>query len=118
VGIVAAPDKRRRPRLAWEELVSLSEQDHFLDTTPLRSTLPREGWIRLDRINAHPPARHLRITVAEMETGRLRIFGNNSDPQAGAAELKYGEVPSPIMVAPRQPIPLADIIRYNPENHE
>jgi hypothetical protein len=36
--------------------------------------------IRLDRINAHPPSKYLRITVVEMETGRLRIFANSPDP--------------------------------------
>jgi NTE family protein len=41
-------------------------------------------WSRLDRINAHPPAKHLRITVVEMETGRLRVFGNSQDPATGS----------------------------------
>jgi NTE family protein len=70
-------------RLAWNKLVSLGEQGHLLDTAPLRKTLGEEGWIHLDRINTHPPAKHLRITVVEMETGRLRIFGNSQDPATG-----------------------------------
>lgn len=71
-------------RLAWQELVSLGDQDHLLDTGPLRSTLTEQGWIRLDRINTQPPAKYLRITVVEMETGRLRIFGNSPDPEPGS----------------------------------
>ena len=64
---------------AWD-LFSLDEWDHLLDTAPLRKTLIEEGWLDLARINAPAPARHLRITVVEMETGRLRVFGNSSDP--------------------------------------
>ena len=71
-------------RLAWEDLFSPDERDHLLDTAPLRRTLIEEGWIDLDRVNAQPPSRHLRITVIETETGRLRIFGNSSDPSPGS----------------------------------
>jgi NTE family protein len=70
-------------RLAWRQLVSLDDQDHLLDTAPLRSTLEREGWIHPDRINMDPPAKHLRITVVEMETGRLHVFGNSADASPG-----------------------------------
>jgi NTE family protein len=70
-------------RLAWEQLVSLNDQDSLLDTAPLRRTLEEEGWIHPDRINTDPPAKHLRITVIEMETGRLRVFGNSPDPAPG-----------------------------------
>ena len=66
-------------RRAWD-LFSLDEWDHLLDTAPLRRTLVEEGWVDLSHINAQPPARHLRITVVEVETGRLRIFGNSPDP--------------------------------------
>jgi NTE family protein len=66
-------------RQAWD-LFSLDEWDHLLDTAPLRDTLVDRGWIDLARINAQPPAQHLRVTVVEMETGRLRIFGNSPDP--------------------------------------
>ncbi|MDY7078160.1 MAG: patatin-like phospholipase family protein [Chloroflexota bacterium] len=65
-------------RRAWD-LFSLEEWDHLLDTAPLRKTLIEEKWIDLSRINAQPPSKHLRLTVVEMETGRLRIFGNSSD---------------------------------------
>ncbi len=33
-------------------LLSLRNLTHLLDTSPLRETLVREGWINLDRINA------------------------------------------------------------------
>ena len=66
-------------RRAWD-LFSLDEWDHLLDTAPLRKTLVEEGWIDLAHINGQPPARHLRVTVVEMETGRLRVFGNSPDP--------------------------------------
>ena len=71
-------------RRAWDRLLSLDEWDHFLDTAPLRRTLVEEGWIDLARINAQPPDRHLRITVVEMETGRLRVFGNSCDAAPGS----------------------------------
>ena len=70
-------------RRAWN-LFSLDEWDHLLDTTPLRRTLVEEGWLDLSRINAQPPDKHLRITVVEMETGRLRVFGNSPDPAPGS----------------------------------
>jgi NTE family protein len=65
-------------RRAWD-LFSLDEWDHLLDTAPLRRTLVEGRWIDLARINAQPPSTHLRITVVEMETGRLRVFGNSAD---------------------------------------
>jgi len=70
-------------RRVWD-LFSLDEWNHLLDTAPLRRTLVEEGWIDPSRINAQPPSRHLRITVVEMETGRLRVFGNSSDPSSGS----------------------------------
>ncbi len=68
---------------AWD-MFSLDEWDHLLDTAPLRETLVEEGWIDLARINAPTPAKSLRITVVEMETGRLRVFGNSPDPAPGS----------------------------------
>ena len=64
---------------AWD-LFSLDEWNNLLDTAPLRRTLVEEGWLDLARINAPAPAKSLRITVVEMETGRLRVFGNSPDP--------------------------------------
>jgi NTE family protein len=68
-------------RQAWD-LFSLDGWDHLLDTAPLRKTLVEEGWIDLSRINAQPPSKHLRLTVVEMETGRLHVFGNSPDPSS------------------------------------
>jgi NTE family protein len=63
----------------WD-LFSLDKWDHVLDTAPLRKTLIEENWVDPVRINAQPAAKHLRLTVVEMETGRLRVFGNSPDP--------------------------------------
>ena len=65
-------------RQAWD-MFSLDGWDHLLDTAPLRETLIEQGWIDLSRINAQPVIKHLRLTVVEMETGRLRVFGNSPD---------------------------------------
>lgn len=70
-------------RQAWD-LFSLDNWDHLLDTAPLRKTLAEEGWIDLSRINAQPPSKHLRLTVVEMETGRLHVFGNSPDPSSNS----------------------------------
>lgn len=70
-------------RQAWD-LFSLERWDHLLDTAPLRKTLIEEGWIDLDRINAQFPTKHLRVTAVEMETGRLRVFGNSADPTSAS----------------------------------
>ncbi len=69
-------------RRAWDTLL-LDEWDHLLDTAPLRETLIEQKWVDLDRIN-RSPAKHLRLTVVEMETGRLRVFGNSPDPAKGS----------------------------------
>jgi len=70
-------------RRAWD-LFSLDEWDHLFDTAPLRKTLVEQGWVDLSRINAQPVAKHLRLTVVEMETGRLLAFGNSPDPSLGS----------------------------------
>jgi NTE family protein len=51
----------------------------LLDTTPLRATLQREGWVDFDRINSEDAAVHLRVTATEVNTGRLHVFGNSDD---------------------------------------
>ncbi|MBE2200707.1 MAG: patatin-like phospholipase family protein [Anaerolinea sp.] len=51
----------------------------LLDTTPLRATLEREGWVNFERINSGEAAVHLRVTATEVNTGHLHIFGNSSD---------------------------------------
>jgi NTE family protein len=56
----------------------------ILDTTPLRETLLREGWVDFDRINTPNPAFDLRITATEIATGQLHVFGNSSDARNSA----------------------------------
>ena len=51
----------------------------LLDTMPLRETLETGGWIDFDRLNSEEAAVNLRITAMEVETGKLRIFGNSAD---------------------------------------
>lgn len=51
----------------------------LLNTSPLRETLKNEGWVHFDRINSEEAAAHLRVTAMEVETGRLRVFGNSQD---------------------------------------
>lgn len=51
----------------------------LLDTTPLRETLEREGWVNFDRINSSEASVHLRVTATEVNTGHLHIFGNSTD---------------------------------------
>lgn len=53
--------------------------NYLLDTAPLRATLVREGWVNFERINSVETAVHLRVTATEMNTGRLRVFGNSDD---------------------------------------
>ncbi len=51
----------------------------LLDTSPLRETLEREGWVDFKRINSTEAAAHLRVTATEVNTGRLDVFGNSPD---------------------------------------
>ncbi len=51
----------------------------LLDTSPLRNTLEREGWVDFDRINSGDATAHLRVTATEVNTGHLRVFGNSPD---------------------------------------
>ncbi len=69
-------------RFDWR-LFSPEEWDHLLETEPLRKTLIEQGWLDPERLNAQPPDKHLRITVVEMETGRLRVLGNSPDLSEG-----------------------------------
>jgi NTE family protein len=52
--------------------------DSRLERTPLE----RDGWVNFDRINTDEAAVHLRVTAMEVETGRLRVFGNSNDLNA------------------------------------
>jgi NTE family protein len=64
----------------------IDQSNSLLDTTPLRKTLAEGGWLDLERINHQPPAKHLRITVVEAQTGRLRVFGNSCNPSGKRSE--------------------------------
>jgi NTE family protein len=72
----------------WKRLTSKDVQkrnlnpfngNFLLNTAPLRETLERDGWVNFDRINSDEAATHLRVTAMEVETGRLRVFGNSTD---------------------------------------
>lgn len=76
-------------RFAWRDFLTL-QWDHILDTTPLRQTLLNDGWLDLERLNAQPPEKQLRVTVIERETGRLHVFGNSPDAsQRGHCQKTY-----------------------------
>lgn len=53
--------------------------NYLLDTSPLRKTLQREGWVDFERINSEEAAVHLRVTATEVNTGQLHVFGNSDD---------------------------------------
>lgn len=53
--------------------------NYLLDTSPLRETLQREGWVNFERINSPETAVHLRVTATEVHSGQLRVFGNSDD---------------------------------------
>lgn len=57
--------------------------NYLLDTAPLRETLEQDGWVNFDRLNSSEAAVHLRVTAMEVETGRLRVFGNTPDAFPG-----------------------------------
>jgi hypothetical protein len=41
-----------------------------------------------------------------------------SRTELGVASQKHREIDPPVIVSPRRPIPLVNIIRYDPDNHE
>ncbi len=51
----------------------------LLDTSPLRDTLKKQGWVDFERINSEEAAVHLRVTATEVNTGHLDVFGNSPD---------------------------------------
>lgn len=72
----------------WKRLTSSKVQktnlnplngNFLLNTAPLRETLEKDGWVDFDRINSADAHKHLRVTAMEVETGRLRVFGNTND---------------------------------------
>ncbi|MCA9921624.1 MAG: patatin-like phospholipase family protein [Anaerolineales bacterium] len=58
---------------------NLMEGNFLLDTSPLRDTLEKEGWVNFERINSEETAVHLRVTATELTTGHLHVFGNSPD---------------------------------------
>jgi len=73
----------------------------------------------------HRTNRLVQLTVenarlrAENENLRAQLRGQASlSPSAGEVGLTHKEIHSPIIISPGRPIPLTDIIRYVPENHE
>ncbi|MBP7997845.1 MAG: patatin-like phospholipase family protein [Chloroflexi bacterium] len=51
----------------------------LLNTSPLRQTLEKEGWVNFSRINSPEAAVHLRVTATEVHSGHLHVFGNSTD---------------------------------------
>lgn len=51
----------------------------LLNTSPLRDTLEKSGWVNFDRINSAAAAVHLRVTATEVHSGHLYVFGNSED---------------------------------------
>lgn len=75
-------------RALWQRLrtsdvqkphLNLLSDNYLLDTSPLRQTLEREGWVNFDRVNSDQSAVHLRVTATEVNTGHLHVFGNSDD---------------------------------------
>lgn len=60
----------------------------LLDTTPLRETLQREGWVNFDRINSTAAATHLRVTATDVNSGHLHVFGNSVDMYPSRMQLE------------------------------
>jgi len=58
---------------------------------------------------------------AENEALRTQLRGQSQpslSPQARPTDLQHQEIQPPVIVSPRRPIPLVDVIRYSPDNHE
>lgn len=71
--------RRLRTRDVQRPNLNPLDGNFLLDTAPLRETLQEEGWIDFERINSDEAGVHLRVTALEVETGRLRVFGNSED---------------------------------------
>lgn len=61
----------------------LLKDNFLLNTSPLRETLERDGWVDFARLNSAEAKVHLRVTAMEVETGRLCVFGNSEDVHPG-----------------------------------
>lgn len=58
---------------------------------------------------------------AENEALKVQLRGQSPlspSSQSGTTRLRHQEVDPPVIVSPRHPIPLAEIIRYNLDNHK
>lgn len=80
--------RRLKNKNVQKLLLNPLEQKSLLDTSPLRGTLQEDGWVNFERINSDGAAVHLRITAMEIETGRLRIFGNSPDISASRMRME------------------------------
>lgn len=80
--------RRLKSKNVQKLLLNPFEQKSFLDTSPLRGTLEKDGWVNFERVNSDEAAVHLRITAMEIETGRLRIFGNSPDVSASRMRME------------------------------
>lgn len=71
--------KRLRTRDVQKANLNPANSNFLLDTSPLRETLQKEGWLNFDRLNSQEAAVHLRVTATEVNTGHLHVFGNSPD---------------------------------------
>jgi regulator of replication initiation timing len=58
---------------------------------------------------------------AENEALRSRLLSQTQDPSSVAEpelDLDHQEIDPPVIISPLRPIPLVQIVRYEPENHE
>jgi hypothetical protein len=56
---------------------------------------------------------------AENAALRTQLQGESiPSPMSRVADLEYREIAPPVIVSPQRQIPLLDIIRYDPDNHE
>lgn len=80
--------KRLRTRDVQKANLNPTNGNFLLDTSPLRETLQKEGWVNFDRINSDEAAVHLRVTATEVNSGHLHVFGNSPDLYASRMQLE------------------------------
>lgn len=84
----------------WQQLIARNGQKKersvtppfVWDTAPLQKTLIERGWIDFDKVNnrnGKQAAVDLRVTATEVETGKLRVFGNSPDPDNRGSEIEH-----------------------------
>ncbi|MBE2222200.1 MAG: patatin-like phospholipase family protein [Anaerolineae bacterium] len=84
--------KRLMTRNVQKANLNPTNSNFLLDTSPLRETLQKEGWVNFDRINSDEAAVHLRITATEVNTGHLHVFGNSPDIYPSKMQLEPFEL--------------------------